>query len=318
MRHSLGISARSVEKGYQKAVPLWQTPIGRDRGNARQGVSATPFQPHATHEARPRQKLLHEVIFEADTPGGRAFDIALLAAIILSVTAVCLESVQGIRLRYGTTLRILEWIFTVLFTIEYVLRLISVRRPLRYAVSFYGIVDLLAILPTYLSVFFAGTQSLLVIRALRLLRVFRVFKLAHFLGEADLLRSAIRASVGKMIVFMGVVLSLMLILGTMMYLIEPPESGFTSIPHSIYWAIVTMTTVGYGDIAPTTVMGKLLASMIMLVGYAIIAVPTGIMTVEIGRVSRRKERVTTQACTACMAEGHDPDAIYCKHCGEAL
>lgn len=273
---------------------------------------------HPTREARPRRQTLHRVIFEADTPGGKTFDIMLFAAIVLSVLAVCLESVEAIRLRYGLILRIIEWGFTVLFTVEYGLRLASVRHPWRYAVSFYGIVDLLAVLPTYLSVVLTGTQSLLVIRALRLLRVFRVFKLAHFIGEADVLRSAVRASVDKMIVFMGVVLSLMLILGTMMYLIEPPESGFTSIPQSIYWAIVTMTTVGYGDIAPITVMGKLLASAIMLVGYAILAVPTGIVTVEMTRASRAQREVTTQACPACMREGHDPDAKFCKHCGDSL
>ncbi len=262
-----------------------------------------------------RQRL-HEIIFEADTPAGKAFDVGLLVAIVLSVVAVCLESVADIRLRYGPTLRAIEWGFTILFTVEYVLRLSCVGRPWRYAVSFFGIVDLLAILPTYLSLLVVGSQSLLVIRALRLLRVFRVFKLGQFLGEAHVLRSALRASVRKIIVFLGTVLAMVLILGTMMYLIEGEEHGFGSIPQSIYWAIVTMTTVGYGDMAPETVMGKFLASIVMITGYAIIAVPTGIVTVELGLAHRKQ--VSTQACPECSAEGHDPDAKCCKYCGAGL
>lgn len=264
------------------------------------------------------RRTLHEVIFEADTPMGKAFDVALMIVIILSVIAVSLESVESIGSRYSTLLHIVEWVFTIGFTIEYGLRLICVRRPVRYAVSFFGIVDLLSILPTFLSLIFAGSQSLLVIRALRLLRIFRVFKMAHFLGDAAILRTAVRGSVRKMIVFMGVVLTLVLILGSMMYLIErEADSGFTSIPQSVYWAIVTMTTVGYGDIAPATVPGKLLASVVMLTGYAVIAVPTGIVSVEMARAIR-KDVVTTQACPSCMGEGHDLDAKHCKHCGATL
>lgn len=259
---------------------------------------------------------LHEVIFEADTPAGRAFDLALLLAIALSVGAVLLESVASIRLRHGPALRAAEWSFTMLFTIEYVLRLACVRRPLRYARSFFGLVDLLAILPTYLSLVIAGSQSLLVIRALRLLRVFRVLKLAHFVGEARMLRAALRASSRKITVFLGTVLTLVLIVGALMYLIEGEASGFTSIPQAIYWAIVTMTTVGYGDIAPQTLAGKLLASAVMILGYGIIAVPTGIVTVEMAGL--RKQRVSTQACRVCAAEGHDADARHCKYCGAAL
>jgi voltage-gated potassium channel len=230
---------------------------------------------------------------------------------------VLLESVAGIRARWGTELRAAEWLFTGLFTVEYGLRLVSVKRPGRYAGSFFGLVDLLAIVPTYLSLLIAGAQTLIVIRALRLLRVFRVLKLAHFLGEAHHLGLALRASVRKIVVFLGTVLTLVLIVGSLMYLIEGAASGFTSIPEAIYWAIVTLTTVGYGDIAPETFLGRLLASVVMILGYAIIAVPTGIVTVEMAAV-RRGGRVSTQACPSCAAEGHDPDARFCKRCGAGL
>jgi voltage-gated potassium channel len=213
-------------------------------------------------------------------------------------------------------LRAVEWFFTALFTIEYALRLISIGRPMRYAISFYGIIDLLAIVPTYLSLLVAGTQSLIVIRALRLLRTFRVLKLVHFVGEASLLRAAIRASVRKIIVFLTFVLTLVLIIGALMYLVEGEPSGFSNIPESIYWAIVTLTTVGYGDIAPQTVLGRFLASIVMIMGYGIIAVPTGIVTVELAGASRKP--ITTQACPLCAAEGHDADAAYCKRCGGKL
>ena len=259
---------------------------------------------------------LHEIIFEADTPAGKTFDILLLCLILLSTVAVILESVTVVRNVVGPYLRIIEWGITLLFTVEYILRLLAVKQPLGYARSFFGIVDLLAILPTWLSLVFAGTQSLAVIRALRLLRVFRVLKLAHFLGEARRLRSAIKASMGKIIVFMGTICILVLIIGALMYLIEGEENGFTSIPESIYWAIVTMTTVGYGDIAPATVPGKILASLVMIIGYGIIAVPTGIVTAEL--VRPLKTAVSTQACPSCSAEGHDPDAGFCKYCGDPL
>ena len=259
---------------------------------------------------------LHEVIFEADTPLGRAFDISLMVAIIASVVAVLLESVASIRTQFGDVLRAVEWTFTIIFTVEYGLRLISLERPIRYARSFFGIVDLLAVLPTYLSLFITGTQSLIVIRALRLLRVFRVLKLAHYVGEQAVLYAAIRASTRKIVVFLGLVLSLVLILGATMYLIEGEKNGFTSIPISMYWAIVTMTTVGYGDIAPQTVVGKLLAAVVMVLGYGIIAVPTGIVTVELAGL--RPEEVTTQCCPSCGQEGHAYDAQFCKYCGVEL
>lgn len=264
----------------------------------------------------PWRDKLREIIFEAETPGGKAFDVALLLAILLSVVAVMLESVAGVRANYGLQLRAAEWLFTVLFTIEYLLRLICVGRPLRYALSFFGIVDFLAIVPTYLSVMLPGAQSLIVIRALRLLRVFRVMKLAHFVGEARMLRAALRASSRKVIVFLGTVLTLMLIVGALMYLIEGEEHGFTNIPESIYWTIVTMTTVGYGDIAPATVVGRILASIVMIMGYGIIAVPTGIVTVELA--GARKRPISTRSCHQCAAEGHDADAGFCKYCGAAL
>ena len=259
---------------------------------------------------------MHEIIFEADTPAGKAFDVALLAAIIMSVLAVMLESVQSIEARWGDALRLVEWVFTALFSIEYLARVLSVGRPLRYMTSFLGLVDLLAVIPTYLSVFVAGGQYLLVIRTIRLLRVFRVFKLARYLGEMKVLVFALKAARPKITVFLLAVLSLVVIMGTLMYLIEGGEHGFTSIPRSIYWAIVTLTTVGYGDIAPQTFLGQFLASIIMIMGYSIIAVPTGIVTVELGKA--QQANVTTQACPACGAGGHDSDAVYCKYCGVRL
>lgn len=261
---------------------------------------------------------LHEIIFEADTRWGKAFDYLLFACIGLSVLVVLLESIGHIRVEYGPELRVAEWLFTILFTIEYALRLVTVQRPLRYALSFYGIIDLLAIIPTYLSLVFAGTHALIVIRALRLLRVFRVLKLARFVGEAALLKSALQGSMRKILVFLGAVLTLVLIVGSAMYLIEGEEHGFSNIPVSIYWTIVTMTTVGYGDITPQTVPGKMLASIVMIMGYGIIAVPTGIVSVELAHAQRLSFAVSTQACPSCSKEGHDADAEFCKYCGSKL
>jgi voltage-gated potassium channel len=271
------------------------------------------------HTDRPEQgwrNTLHEVIFEAETPGGKAFDVALIWAIILSVIAVMLESVKGMGAAYGNLLYFIEWFFTLLFTVEYVLRLFSVRKPLRYALSFYGLVDLLAIIPTYLSLFLPGTQYLLVIRILRLLRIFRIFKLTEYLSEARVISDALRASRKKISVFLLAVLSLVVIIGSLMHVIEGDANGFTDIPTSIYWAIVTMTTVGYGDLSPQTPLGKLLASAVMIAGYGIIAVPTGIVTVEFSRTTRTL--VTTASCPSCGAEGHDSDAVHCKYCGARL
>ncbi|MFG0326872.1 MAG: ion transporter [Phycisphaerales bacterium JB037] len=268
----------------------------------------------------PWREKLHEVIFEADTRIGRAFDVALLWAIVLSVLAVSLESVTSIRARYGSVLVTLEWFFTILFTLEYLVRLISVRRPLRYARSFFGVIDLLAIIPTYLSLLLPGAQSLIVIRALRLLRIFRVLKLARYLDESRILLIALRASRPKITVFLFAVLTMVFIIGAMMYLIEGADAGFTSIPRSVYWAIVTLTTVGFGDITPQTPLGQAFASLVMIMGYGIIAVPTGIVSVEIAEVTRARARksVSTQACPACGHAGHEPDARFCKLCGENL
>lgn len=259
---------------------------------------------------------LHEVIFESETPAGKAFDISLLIAIVASVLVVVLESVPSVRAEHGRAFWAAEWGFTILFTVEYLLRLISVRQPGRYARSFFGIVDVLAVLPTYLSVLMPGAQALLVVRALRLLRIFRILKLGEYLGEARMLTLALKASVRKILVFLAVVLVMVLIIGSLMYMVETPESGFTSIPQSIYWAIVTLTTVGYGDIAPQTVLGRILASLVMILGYGLIAVPTGIVTVELSQ--GRARTVSTQACPNCGAEGHDPDARHCKYCGAPL
>jgi len=263
------------------------------------------------------RSTLHEVIFEADTPAGRAFDIALIASILLSITAVMLESVRSVRAVYGPLLYDIEWFFTVLFTLEYVLRLVSVWRPLRYATSFFGLVDLLAILPTFLSLLLPGTQYLFTVRILRLLRIFRILKLTEYLSEASVITNALRASQRKIIVFILTVLTVVVIIGSLMYIIEGEENGFTSIPTSIYWAIVTLTTVGFGDITPQTPLGKALASVVMIMGYGIIAVPTGIVTAELTNAGARK-RTSTQACPSCSAEGHDADAVYCKYCGAHL
>jgi voltage-gated potassium channel len=266
----------------------------------------------------PLRARLHEIIFEAHTPAGKAFDVALLLAITLSIVVVMLESVAAIREGYGWQLYLLEWFFTVLFTVEYVVRLACVRYPVRYARSFFGIIDLLAVLPTYLSLLVVGAQSLLVIRVIRLLRIFRIFKLTRYLGEARTLTIALRSSRPKIVVFLGAVLSVVTIVGALMYLIEGPESGFTSIPRAVYWAIVTMTTVGYGDIAPRTVIGQTLAAFVMILGYAIIAVPTGIVSAELVEAARRHGGQSPEACPGCGAEGHDHDAEHCKHCGTKL
>jgi len=260
-----------------------------------------------------RRERLYEIIFGSDTPAGKAFDVSLMILIIASVMAVVLESVSWIREDYGPWLRAFEWVVTAIFTIEYLLRLYCVNKPWRYAHSFFGVVDLLAILPTYLSLVIPGAQSLLVIRALRLLRVFRVLKLAQFVGEASQLRIALQASVRKIIVFLGAVLMIVVIVGSAMYLIEGEEHGFTNIPVSIYWAIVTMTTVGYGDMSPETPPGKALAAVIMILGYGIIAVPTGIVSVELAGVVRKT--ATGKACPGCGADDHDADAKHCKYCG---
>lgn len=261
------------------------------------------------------QQKLHEVIYEADTPAGRMFDVGLIVLIIASVLSVSLESVDSLRDSHGYFFRSLEWVFTILFTVEYLMRVVAIKRPLKYIFSFFGIIDLLALLPSYLSFFFFGAQSLLVIRSFRLLRIFRIFKLGAYLKQASILRSAMIASRHKIVVFLVGILATVFTVGAFMHLIEGDESGFTNIPVSVYWAIVTMTTVGYGDIAPQTPLGQFFASILMILGYAVLAVPTGIMSVEIAKASIS---TSTQACPACTMQGHDADATHCKYCGSKL
>jgi voltage-gated potassium channel len=259
---------------------------------------------------------LYEIIFGSDTPAGKLFDLLLIFAILMSVTVVMLDSVKEFNEKYGNTFYLIEWIFTILFTIEYLLRLACVRKPYRYAASFFGIVDFLAIAPTYLSILFPGSQYFLVIRILRVLRIFRILKFIKYVREARALARALHASRRKITVFLFTVLILVVILGSVMYIIEGPKRGFTSIPRSIYWAIVTLTTVGYGDISPKTPYGQALAALVMILGYAIIAVPTGIVTVELSRSSHQKESV--RVCPQCKKTGHDMDAVYCKFCGNSF
>jgi len=279
-----------------------------------QGLEPSP--PEAARA--PWRHRLHTIIFEADTPAGRTFDIALILAITTSVFLVVLESVTTRRAPLGRAIFVAEWILTILFTVEYVARLLAVRRPVAYARSFYGVVDLLAILPTYASIVFAGGQYFLVVRALRLLRIFRIFKLAHFLSGADVLTVAIRAARYKIAVFLFTVVTIVIVVGALMYVIEGGANGFTSIPTSMYWAVVTLTTVGYGDVAPVSTLGRFVASLVMILGYGIIAVPTGIVTTELMNAARRPEDISGQACPTCAAEGHQVDAQYCFRCGSAL
>lgn len=266
----------------------------------------------------PLQRQLHTIIFEADTPAGRRFDVSLMIFIAISILLVNLESVPSINTKYGNLLYILEWVLTIFFTFEYILRLYCSLRPKNYIFSLYGIIDLLAILPTFLSIFIAGSQSLIIIRALRLLRVFRIFKMVGFLNQGTFLLNALRSSRDKIFIFLFFIFVMVNIVGSMMYLIEGgSNSGFDSIPRSIYWAIVTMTTVGYGDISPVTELGQFLAAVVMIMGYAIIAVPTGIVSSEmIG--SKKQEEISTQVCMSCGKEGHDVDATYCKYCGSSI
>lgn len=259
---------------------------------------------------------LREIIFEADTPAGKLFDVALILAISTSVSVVMLDSIREVRESYGSILYALEWFFTIIFTIEYVLRLYCIERTLKYARSFFGVVDLLAILPTYLSLFIPGTHYVAVIRILRVLRVFRILKFVEYVNETNILIRALRGSRRKITIFLLSIFSLVIILGSLMYLIEGEDHGFTSIPRGVYWAIVTLTTVGYGDISPQTNLGQALAAVVMMVGYSILAIPTGIFAMEINRAMLQP--MTTKVCASCSAEGHDSDADFCKFCGEKL
>ncbi|MDJ0664935.1 MAG: ion transporter [Acidimicrobiia bacterium] len=264
------------------------------------------------HGSSLRERIRH-VIFDHDTRQSRWFDVGLMALIVFSVLLVMLETVDEIEARYGTTLLVLEWIVTILFTLEYIARLVTAESKARYARSFFGVVDLLAILPVYLSLFLPGAQSLLVIRSLRLLRVFRVLKMARWLSEANYLIRAIRASSRKIVVFLIVVLLINVIVGSSMYLIEGPENGFDSMFRGLYWSIVTMSTVGFGDIAPATPPGQVLAAMLMITGYSVIAVPTGIVSAEVATSGQQEK-----ACRACGSAVHSRTARFCDACGEEL
>ena len=261
---------------------------------------------------------LYVIIFEANTYRGKAFDVGLLIAILASIGVVMLESVDEYALRFKNLFWVSEWILTIFFTIEYILRIMISPVKRKYIFSFFGIIDLLSILPAYLSLVFTGVHSLMILRSFRLLRVFRIFKLARFIGEASHLSEALRASRHKITVFVVTVGIVVVIMGTIMYLIEGAENGFTSIPRSIYWAIVTLTTVGYGDIAPQTVLGQTLASMLMIMGYGIIAVPTGIVTAEMSNIHHKSKKLGTRQCPGCELDINDDEAIYCKHCGSEL
>jgi voltage-gated potassium channel len=276
--------------------------------------SATP--PHEKPMA-PWREALHTIIFGSETPMGKAFDVVLIISIIISVIAVMLSSVERIQMKYQEILFYTEWFFTLLFSVEYLLRLISVRSPWLYARSFFGIVDFLSIIPTYLSFLFPHIKYMLVIRILRLLRVFRILKLTAYLTEAQVMLVALNNSWRKILVFLYTILTLVVIFGSLMYVVEGSESGFTSIPKSVYWAIVTLTTVGYGDIAPQTPLGQIIAAFIMIMGYGIITVPTGIYSAELIK-SHQPDKLTNDACPDCGETGHDFDAEFCKYCGHNL
>jgi len=263
-----------------------------------------------------RKHYLNTVIFGTDTPAGKRFDIALIIMILVSVVLLMMESLQSFSLEHYVFLRYFEWIFTFIFTIEYAVRIYCTPKPIGYMKSFYGVVDLLSILPSYLSLMFPGANYLLIIRLLRVLRVFRVLKLARYLSEANILIRSMLMAKRKIFVFFMSVVILATIFGSLMYVVEGPENGFSSIPKSIYWTIVTITTVGYGDIVPQTVIGQIIASIAMLTGYSIIAVPTGILTAELAQEMQRERG--RRRCTNCTSAGHENDAQFCKHCGHGL
>ncbi len=265
------------------------------------------------------KEKLHEIIYEADTKEGKFFDVILLFVIIASIIIVMLESVDSFANKYHNLLNIAEWIITILFTLEYLFRIITVKNPIKYIFSFYGIVDLLSTIPKYLSFFLTGSSSLVALRALRLMRVFRILKLTRYISEYTNFVRALKTSKAKISVFLAFVLILCIILGTIMYLIESDQdSGFTSIPRSVYWAIVTLTTVGYGDIAPATALGQFIASLIMVMGYGIIAIPTGIVSAEMTKKEKRKIPKNTKVCSNCTEEYHSDNALFCHKCGHNI
>ncbi|WP_179007728.1 ion transporter [Winogradskyella forsetii] len=289
------------------------------------------MEPYDKHNWKTK---LHEIIYEADTPAGKLFDVVLLIAIVASIILVMLESIKSFDLRFHSFLNISEWIITILFTIEYFLRIITVKKPLKYITSFYGIIDLLSTIPKYLSLIFIGTHALVALRALRLLRIFRILKLVRFMGASNQLASAIKASRAKISVFLFAVIIAATIFGTIMYLVEGEENGFDNIPKSVYWCIVTLTTVGFGDIAPQTALGQFIATLIMILGYGIIAVPTGIVSAEYTKASEndtnkkklsdeeykhvKNVTLNTQTCMNCLATKHQDDAEFCHKCGFQL
>lgn len=271
---------------------------------------------HPSNKPKWNQKL-HEIIYEADTKAGKIFDVVLIFTILASIVFVMLESVESIDSKYHVFLNVAEWVITILFTLEYIARIITIKKPSTYIFSFYGIIDFLATIPKYLSFILVGSHALVALRALRLLRVFRILKLSRYVGASTNLARALKLSRVRIFVFLFAVFVITIILGTVMYLIEGPENGFTSIPTSVYWAIVTLTTVGYGDIAPHTPFGQFLASIVMILGYGIIAVPTAIVTSEVTRTKRPKN-LNTQHCPNCSAANHFDNARYCHKCGERL
>ena len=280
----------------------------------------TPLEAASTKPLDGWRLHWYTVIFEADTRAGRLFDLTLIVLILLSIAVVMADSVQALRQPYGTYFNALEWFFTIAFTVEYIARLLSVRKPLEYATSFFGIIDLIAVLPTYLALIFPELYALIDVRVLRLLRVFRIFKLAAYVAEYQFLGRALAASARKILVFLSAVLMAVLVLGTVMYVVEGQTNGFTSIPTSVYWAISTVTTVGYGDITPKTDLGRLIASFMMLMGWGILAVPTGIVSAEMAMQRRQDAQPvpTTRTCHECLTEGHLANAEYCYRCGAAL
>jgi voltage-gated potassium channel len=282
----------------------------------------TPTPPQADDYGMPDapwRRRLHRIVFEADTRAGQLFDIIVIGAILLSVAVVVIDSVPSIVRQYGGALSVAEWWFTALFTIEYLARLVSVRYQMRYATSFYGIIDLLAVLPTYLAFLWPDAHFLIDVRVLRLLRVFRVFRLTEYMREFSQLGAALHASRRKILVFLSFVLMVVLVMGTVMHVVEGPEHGFTSIPVSVYWAITTMTTVGFGDLTPTTGLGRFIASVMMLLGWGVLAVPTGIVTAEM--TAQRRPAAARRAawrCQACQARDHNDAARFCWRCGAAM
>ena len=268
---------------------------------------------------------LHDIIYEAETPAGKLFDVVLLIAIIASILLVMLESVKGIDTKYHDILNISEWVITILFSFEYIARIITVKQPKKYITSFYGIIDFLSTIPKYISLIFGGVHALAALRALRLLRVFRILKLARYLGASNNLVNALKASKAKISVFLFAVVIVAIILGTIMYLVEGEENGFSNIPKSVYWCIVTLTTVGFGDIAPQTPLGQFIASLVMILGYGIIAVPTGIVSAEYTSQSKPKDEaekpkvhLNSRSCSNCLSENHKDNAEFCYNCGQNL